>query len=106
MLADNLYNPALDDSDEDDLDVSIVNNTTASVKRGLACGNIEEPSYNLKQLVAFAGQVKDYRRVIFQMSNIERLQREAQSESQLKDKPVTQKNVSYELSGKRKSNCK
>ena len=80
MLADNLYNPALDDSDDDNLDLSIANNKTLSVKRGLACGNIEEPSYNLKQLVVFAGQVKDYRRIIFQTSNTERLQHEAQSE--------------------------
>ena len=103
MLVDNLYNPALDDSDDEDLDLSIANNTTASVKRGLACGNIEEPGYNLKKLVHFAGQIKEYRRVVFQTSTTERLQRKTQSESQLKNKLITQKNVSFEVLGKGKS---
>ena len=102
MLLDSSYNPAFDDSDDEDLDISIAYNTTASVKRGLACGNIEEPGYNLKQLVQFASQIKEYRSVVFQFSTTERLQREAQSESQLRHKPITQKNVSFEVSGKHK----
>ena len=103
MLIDSSYNPAFDDSDDEDLDFSISHNTTASVKKGLACRNIKEPRYNLKQLVQFASKIKEYRSMVFQSSTTERLQREAQSESQLRNKPIIQKNVSFEVSGKHKS---
>ena len=41
--------------------------------------------------------------MVFQSSTTERLQCEAQSESQLRHKPITQKNVSFELTGKHRS---
>ena len=33
MLIDSSYNPAFDDSDDEDLDISITHNTTVSVKK-------------------------------------------------------------------------
>ena len=103
MLHDTTYNPAFDDSDDEDINVRIAHNTAVSVKQGLACGNIEEPGYKLKLLVQFASKMKEHRTVIFQTSTTERLQREAQAEAQLRRKPLTQKNISFEITGKYKS---
>ena len=96
MLVEDTFNPALEYSDDDDLEMSIANNTVESVKRGLACAGIEIPSRNLKQLVSFAGKVKAEQRSIYQTSSDEHLQQQARSESHLKGKPITSKNVSYE----------
>ena len=47
--------------------------------------------------------MKEHSTVIFQTSTTECLQREAQAEAQLRRKPLTQKNVSFEITGKYKS---
>ena len=51
MIADTTYNPALEWSDDNDLEASITNNSIESVKRGLDCAGLEEPASNLKQLI-------------------------------------------------------
>ena len=57
MIADTTYNPALEWSDDDPLEESITNNSIESVKRGLACASLEEPAFNLKQLIIFCHEV-------------------------------------------------
>ena len=58
MINDTTFNPVQDWSDDDDLGPSILNNSAESVRQGLACGGLEEPSHNLKPLVNFAYKIK------------------------------------------------
>ena len=57
MIDDENYNPNSDLSGEDVND-SDLNNTIEGMKRGLSCAGLEEPHYNLLQLIKFAGRVK------------------------------------------------
>ena len=87
------YGPISDFSD-DDVNDSDLNNTIEGLRHGVGCAGLEEPHYNLKQLIKFAGKLKKEQRAMYQISTEEGLKNQARGESALKNKAMSAKKMS------------
>ena len=68
-----------------------MNNSAESVRRGLACAGLEEPSHNLKQLINYSHKVKHDQRALYQVSSDEKLREQAKGEAHLRKQPYRQR---------------